>query len=168
MSSPIPLRARGTAVDLPSPLPPANPTLQPPANLPPVDRPLNHSSGRDRRRLFSTIGSFTCGQSLSGSTAGKSNQVGSSAGDQIYTFSSGPGTCSWTFNSCGSGYDTWLRVYQGSSSRASCDDCGPCGTRTVLTASLAAGSYYFVVDGFSSSTGKRRRGTGLVHWGCPS
>lgn len=41
----------------------------------------------------------------------------------------------YTFDSCGSGFDTWLSVYAQTASGgygsvvATCDDCGPCGTR---------------------------------------
>lgn len=37
-----------------------------------------------------------------------------------------------------------------------CDDCGPCGLRTVLSVALNPGSYWVVVDGFSSSSGNYR------------
>ena len=41
---------------------------------------------------------------------------------------------SFSFSSCGSEYDTWLRILDGGMEveLASCDDCGPCANRAVL------------------------------------
>ena len=60
------------------------------------------------------------------------------------------------FDSCGSSYDTWLRVYDAAGTQIeSCDDCGPCGTQTVLTtAALPAGSYTIDVEGYGTASGQ--------------
>ena len=95
-----------------------------------------------------------CGQTVTGSTSGSSNQIGNLAPDHIYDFcTSARGT--HTFNSCGSGFDTWLRVWTHDLSLQllSCDDCGGCGTQTILTGELDVGCYKLVIDGFSSSSG---------------
>ena len=61
-----------------------------------------------------------------------------------------------TLDSCGSDYDTWLRVYDEDKTTelASCDDCGDCGVQTILDAGLMEpGTYELLVEGFSSSSG---------------
>ena len=59
----------------------------------------------------------------------------------------------YTLDSCGSGFDTYIHVYnrtgpaitnRPSSPVATCDDCGPCGLRTVLTVNLDPGNYWYV------------------------
>ena len=95
-----------------------------------------------------------CGQTVTGSTSGSSNRIGNAAPDHIYEFCTlARGT--HTFNSCGSGFDTWIRVWTQDLSRElfGCDDCGACGTRTILTGELDAGCYQLVIDGFGTSSG---------------
>merc|ERR1719149_24154 len=100
-----------------------------------------------------------CGQTLTGSTSGKSNKIGNDAPDSIYEF------CTTkrgyhTFNSCGSNFDTWLRVQTHDLSREllSCDDCGACGTQSILTGWLEAGCYSLVIDGYGTSSGAYKVG----------
>ena len=51
----------------------------------------------------------------------------------------------YTFDTCGSGYDTWLHIYARNADGtngtmvSSCDDCGPCGNRIVMTVGLNPG-----------------------------
>jgi hypothetical protein len=96
-----------------------------------------------------------CGGSYSGSTSGAANVVGNRAGDALYDFSLTSET-TVTFNSCGSGFDTWLRVFRDSVSGqevCGCDDCGNCGWQTILECTLGAGNYVFVVDGWWNREG---------------
>eukprot|EP01043_Picozoa_sp_COSAG02_P092090 COSAG02_NODE_28735_length_583_cov_1.487603_1_plen_194_part_11 len=100
-------------------------------------------------------GVVACGQSIVGSTSGALNLYGNSAGDSIWFFAV-EAASSVRFDSCGSGFDTWLRVASTDLTvqHRSCDDCGPCGTRTVLDVDLAtAGVYALVIDGYGSSEG---------------
>ena len=74
---------------------------------------------------------ITCGGTVSGSTVTYSNQIGNPARDAVYSFCA----CNdgeHTFDSCGSGFDTWLRVIQTDGAPvADCDNCGiGCGART--------------------------------------
>ena len=61
----------------------------------------------------------------------------------------------YTFDSCGSTFDTWLRVWTQdlSSELFGCDDCGSCGAQTILTGELDVGCYKLVIDGFATSSG---------------
>ena len=115
-------------------------------------------SGCSAQTLVETQEEYvTCGGSVSGSTIGLANQIGSPAPDAVYLFCA-CNTGTHVFDSCGSGFDTWLRVLNApnpASPVADCDDCGPCGTRTILTTELNSGQcYFFVVDGFSSGAGE--------------
>ena len=75
----------------------------------------------------------------------------------------------YTFDTCGSGYDTWLHIYgyntDGSTGAliSSCDDCGPCGNRIVLTLGLTPGTYWLVMDGWASSQGTYRMAVRCEH-----
>jgi hypothetical protein len=103
--------------------PPPSPAPPPPHAPPPPSPPL-------------------CGQTLTGSTSGSSNQIGNPAPDHIYDFcTSARGA--YTFDSCGSGFDTYIRVWTQDLSRElfGCDDCGDCGTQTILTGELNVGCY---------------------------
>lgn len=71
----------------------------------------------------------------------------------------------WTFDTYGSLYDTWLHIFPITSELpggtlvlggpfCACDDCGGCGTRTVLEqVMIPVGDYVVIVDGFSTSSG---------------
>ena len=101
---------------------------------------------------------------MTGSTRGSSNRIGNIAPDHIYDFcTSTRGT--HTFNSCGSGFDTYIRVWTQDLSRElyGCDDCGACGYQTVLTETLDAGCYKLVIDGYSYNSGSY-----TVQITCPS
>ena len=85
-------------------------------------------------------GEITCGATVTGSTAGHDNTHGNAAPDHFYTFTTTEAGV-YQFDSCGSEYDTWLRVFGAdlATEVASCDDCGDCGTRTILDVTLTAG-----------------------------
>ena len=89
-----------------------------------------------------------CNQVMSGSTAGGSSSAGGAAPDVWWPFQA-PNTGVYTFNSCGSSYDTWIHIFTRigttgiGSQIATCDDCGPCGVQTVLSTALTAGSYWY-------------------------
>merc|ERR1711937_1035346 len=97
-----------------------------------------------------------CGGFYTGSTVGAASVTGTEAGDNLYSLEITE-TTHLTLSSCGSDYDTWLRIIHGDSADGAvacgCDDCGDCGVQTVLTCTLLAGSYTVSVDGFSSSEG---------------
>ena len=89
-------------------------------------------------------GAIACDETVTGNTVGHDNDVGNAAPDHYYTFTVDTDDADARivqFDSCGSGFDTYLRVFSPDldSEITGCDDCGPCGTRTVLDADLAAG-----------------------------
>ena len=89
------------------------------------------------------------------STAGAGSHLGNAASDHIYSLSlASPQVV--TIDTCGSSYDTYIRIYDATLTTeiTSCDDCGPCGLQTVLDASLDAGDYMVVIEGFSGSEGE--------------
>ena len=85
-------------------------------------------------------GEITCGQTVTGTTSGSGSTHGNAAPDHFYSFTVTEPQV-YQFDSCDSSYDTWLRVFATDMTTEihSCDDCGPCGTRTVLDAQLDAG-----------------------------
>ena len=102
-------------------------------------------------------GTITVDTPVSGSTVASGSHVGNGASDHIYSFSLSGEYAMWyiEFNSCGSQFDTWLRIFDSDLEHelAGCDDCGPCGTRTVLDAVLAPGNYFVVVEGWNTAEG---------------
>ena len=102
-------------------------------------------------------GSVSCGQSLAGDTTGAGSHRGSDASDHIYSFDiAAAGVLNVEFNSCGSGFDTHLRVLSADlrNEVSECDDCGHCGYASILdTGGLPAGSYALLVEGYGSSVG---------------
>jgi hypothetical protein len=97
---------------------------------------------------------------VNGSTVGMPSNFGNSAGEAMFFFniSGSAGQTSFIqFDSCASTYDTWLRILSLDSpnpqERTGCDDCGNCGTRTVLDADLPPGQYALLVEGFSNREG---------------
>eukprot|EP01048_Picozoa_sp_COSAG05_P003981 COSAG05_NODE_197_length_14521_cov_113.902995_6_plen_365_part_00 len=123
-------------------------------------------------------GELECGAPVSGSTVAAGSHVGQGASDHIYSFTvNTPGV--YEFDSCCSQFDTWLRVFRGTDTNLtnvldlnddntnactgptdvgcelySCDDCGPCGTRTMLQGHLEAGPYLLIVEGYASNEGE--------------
>merc|ERR1712224_654076 len=98
---------------------------------------------------------MVCGGFYTGSTVGAASVTGTEAGDNLYSLEITE-TTHMTLSSCGSDYDTWLRIIHGDSAdgAVACgDDCGDCGVQTVLTCTLLAGSYTVSVDGYASSEG---------------
>ena len=100
-------------------------------------------------------GDIAPGQSVTGSTVGAGNIVGSPAPDHVYHFTVANARAGYQFSTCGSSFDTWLRVFDVDGVEVEGgDDDGPCGTRTILDVTgFPAGEYYLVVDGYSNSQG---------------
>lgn len=100
-------------------------------------------------------GAIACGETVSGSTVGAGSHVGNGASDHFYAFSLDRSS-NIQMDSCASSYDTFLRIFDMSLGEeyTSCDDCGNCGTRTVLDAQLEAGDYVLVIEGYAESEGE--------------
>ena len=102
-------------------------------------------------------GPIQCGDTVAGDTSLPGiNTIGGASSDHVYSFAVvGSVATAYRFDTCGSDFDTYLRVYDGAGVQVeACDDCGSCGYRTVLdTAALAPGSYTLVVEGYSSNQG---------------
>eukprot|EP00300_Choanocystis_sp_HF-7_P033195 c45493_g1_i1.p1 GENE.c45493_g1_i1~~c45493_g1_i1.p1 ORF type:complete len:538 (+),score=105.38 c45493_g1_i1:85-1614(+) len=104
---------------------------------------------------LTTSCSLACGGRASGSTVRVPNTVGNTAGDATFTFTSAGGPA--TFSTCGSSFDTFLRVFDASDNQISFNDDSSCngsaGLQSNVATTLAAGTYKVVVDGFSTSEG---------------
>lgn len=97
-----------------------------------------------------------CEDVVSGTTAGKASRIGNPAGEVWHEFCPNE-SLAVAFSSCGSSFDTWLRLLQGDTLTevAECDDCGPCESRAVLGLPLSAGlCYELVIEGFGRQEGE--------------
>merc|ERR1712115_178905 len=108
--------------------------------------------------------SAVCGESYSGNTEGGSNY---GEYEHAYTLHL-DNTYDIVIDTCGSDYDTYVRIFSGSMfnggrEECSCDDCGPCGTQTVLECTLNEGDYFVVIGGYSY-----RHGNYVFSTGCTS
>ena len=105
--------------------------------------------------LYHAQGDIGPGRIVTGSTVGAGNIFGSPAPDHVYRFTVATAGAGYQLSTCGSGFDTWLRVFDVNGVEVEGgDDDGPCGTRTILdVAGLPAGEYFLVVDGYSNSQG---------------
>jgi len=101
-----------------------------------------------------------CGSSVSGSTVGRSSQVGYRSGEVTYEFTAESST-SVTFDLCDSEYDTFLRIFDDSGDEIARNDdhrgrCGSSRNRLashVETTVQAGRTYTVVVEGFRSAEG---------------
>ena len=103
-------------------------------------------------------GAVECGDTIIGDTTGEGSHRGNSASDHLYSFDiMEGGVVNIEFNSCGSEFDTHLRVLSHDllTEVASCDDCGDCaGFQSILdTGSLDPGGYVLVVEGYGTTEG---------------
>ena len=102
-------------------------------------------------------GSITCGASKNGTTTGGLSMVGEASAEHYYAFTA-YARGSYQFNSCGSSFDTFLKVYNRNATREidGCDDCGNCPTShlaSIVTTQLEPGDYILVVEGYGNSHG---------------
>ena len=102
-------------------------------------------------------GRAVCGEQIEGDTSGAGSHRGNDASDHMYVFEvAGGGVSNIEFNSCGSEFDTHLRVlsHDLTTEVASCDDCGDCDHASILdTGGLDAGTYVLLVEGYSNAEG---------------
>jgi hypothetical protein len=100
---------------------------------------------------------ITCGDTVTGTTTDGFNYVGNPAPDKFYEMQI-PDMYDVTISLCdgGTNYDSWIRVFDGCPTEggvelASNDDS--CGLQSELTVTLAAGTYWLVVEGYASASG---------------
>merc|ERR1711976_244059 len=104
-------------------------------------------------------GSISCGDIVSGTTIDGISLHGNPAPDHAYSFtvtSSATNTGnSFQFSTCGSSFDTFVRIFDSDWNEIEgCDDCGDCGLQTILEVpDLEVGDYYVVVEGYSDLAG---------------
>ena len=148
----------GNASDAPTGAPTASPTTE--------QHHLN----------VNNMGTIACGQQVTGNTTEHGlSTTGNRAYDHWYTFEVTAATDhgEWVFDSCGSEFDTYLRLYSVDGGNElsprpinSCDDCGNCGLQTILrtdASSLPAGRYALLIEGYG-----RNHGSYTVAMRCPA
>jgi len=103
---------------------------------------------------------------FSGSTQTMAHDVSPGCGsttarDAVYSFTL-TATTTVTITLQGSSFNTVLGLYNGAMALIQCNDNAPgLGTRSAITRSLAAGTYYVVVDGNGTSRGSYRLSLGV-------
>lgn len=81
------------------------------------------------------------------------NYIGQPSNDIFYQFTLS-GTATVTIATCGSSIDTYLHLLNGSSGEIAFDDDGGCGNfSSAITATLSAGTYYVVSEGYGTNQG---------------
>ena len=157
-STPSSSPSAGPSTAAPSSDPSSSPSAGP-STAPPSAGPTTAPSLFSIATAPNNIGPIECGSTVGGNTAAHAlNDLGNAAHDHWYTFTVTT-TSMDTFDSCGSLFDTWLRVYRLDSSGgyvevASCDDCGDCHFQTILTTDwLRPGDYALLVEGYSTRSG---------------
>jgi hypothetical protein len=102
-------------------------------------------------------GTIDCGETVNGTTWEAGSHLGEDAGEHIYYFTvNEPGIANIVFDSCGSEFDTWIKIISHDLTEEffGCDDCGSCGAAAVIdTGFLAPGEYAVVVEGWASEEG---------------
>ncbi|KAL1498548.1 hypothetical protein AB1Y20_013869 [Prymnesium parvum] len=131
-----------------------------PAPLPPA---RTHGPRRSLQTI--TLSPLSCGASTSGSTYGRPDAVGQPVGEAWFSFAS-PLTGAVRWSSCGSSFDTFLRVYDAAfTPLAACDDgpleragkmlsceaCASSNVQPVLTFEAREGvEYYLALEGYDA------------------
>ena len=96
---------------------------------------------------------ITCGSSVTGSTTGTLNNYGGPSAEAIYRFEADV-TGDYEFSSCGSDYDTYLRIYDVNMNELySADDDGDCNHQAIINRELSQGSYYVLIEGYQELAG---------------
>jgi len=88
---------------------------------------------------------------VTGNTSNSQNNYGNSSPDHIYQFevmTSG----NYEFSTCGSDYDTYLRIYDANMNQLAQND-DACNFQSIVEINLAEGIYYILVEGYSTSSG---------------
>ena len=97
--------------------------------------------------------SIYCGDATTGSTADAQNNYGGDAPDQLYKFEVTT-SMSYEISTCGSDFDTYLRVYDENMTELySGDDTGDCSNKTILNVLLDPATYFILVEGYSTASG---------------
>tara|TARA_A100001015_G_scaffold234137_1_gene265521 strand:+ start:1768 stop:3489 length:1722 start_codon:yes stop_codon:yes gene_type:complete len=111
--------------------------------------PLHHV---DLRLLqVSDFSESSCVMTVTGNTSYSQNNYGNSSSDHIYQFevmTSG----NYEFSTCGSDYDTYLRIYDANMNQLAQND-DACNFQSIVEINLAEGIYYILVEGYSTSSG---------------
>eukprot|EP00041_Stephanoeca_diplocostata_P024250 m.608435 g.608435 ORF g.608435 m.608435 type:complete len:633 (-) comp22486_c0_seq3:1402-3300(-) len=103
----------------------------------------------------SNDGAISCGQTITGSTISASDRLGNPSNERIYSVVVPNNRTQVTFDSCASSLDTFLHLYNNPMTQqlTYCDDCGPCGLKSVLSTVVSAGIYNLVVEGYRFQEG---------------
>jgi len=125
---------------------------------------INKTYSQNTYATATDLGTLSCASSpyngiASGTTIGSGSECGNTAEDKWYMFTIAT-TADVTIDLCGSGYDTYLRLYNsgagscGAATQINFNDDSGCGLQsTISQPGLTAGTYIIMVEGYSSNSG---------------
>jgi len=114
---------------------------------------INHPPHHIDLRLLevSDFSDSSCLMTVTGNTSNSQNNYGNSSPDHIYQFEvTTSGT--YEFSTCGSDYDTYLRIYDANMNQLAEND-DACNFQSIVEINLTEGIYYLLVEGYSTSSG---------------
>ncbi|OEU09344.1 hypothetical protein FRACYDRAFT_248830 [Fragilariopsis cylindrus CCMP1102] len=162
-----------TEAPFPTALPTAWPTASPTTTTSPTaptEAPVSVSICQDA--LDVDQGVLNCGTIITGDTSTSCNQLGNPSADHTYSFKVDFENL-LTFDSCGSSYDTYLRIYDFADNELAWNDNGTnpnCDLASFIAITLPPGRYTLLVEGYeeSSSGGYTIATTGVCVTSSPS
>ena len=133
-------------------------TLSPTTSTPTAPLPTTAAPAVEPTAPLPTV---TCGQIVTGTTAGGSHLFGNDANDVLYAFTLSRAT-TITFDGCQSAYNTYLRILSADLQTEidfNDDHGGRCGAGSSVPSHIAsrsypAGSYILVVEGYGNDNGE--------------
>jgi len=97
---------------------------------------------------------ISCGDLKTGNTSNSQDTYGNSSPEDIYQFEvTTSGT--YEFSTCGSAYDTYLRIYNANMNEMSSNDdakVDECEWQSIISQNLIPGTYYVLVEGYSTTS----------------
>ncbi len=97
---------------------------------------------------------LVCGDVVEGNTTDGVSYVGNESADAFYTFEVTTAG-EYTFSTCGSSFDTYLRLYDVCplSANQIADNDDFCGLQSQISITLDPGTYFIVVEGYTEAEG---------------
>lgn len=121
--------------------------------MPPITTAVSGNENFGSARVMAAV--TGADQTFTGNTSAMANDInagcGSASRDAVFQFTL-PSSTTVTIDTFGSGYDTVLGLFNASMGLITCND-DAVGVQSQISTTLAAGTYYIVVDGWNTNAG---------------